>query len=388
MSGRKKIMMYSDKFGSHTTTFIYNDLQELSKNYDIKYLCTERGAASFNYSDVDVVPFRSSYLQKKTFAFREKWLSQMSFTNKPFAREANKLIDAYAPDLLHCNFGIEALRLIHNLNAKNSELPIVVSFLGYDASLCLQNKAYVKRLKRLAEQKNIYALSNCSFLKKNLESSGVFFRRHDVIYTGVDIIYFTRTASNTSSDKYIFLNLAVLSYRKGQEITLKAFRKFLDLVPDSHRYQLILAGGAEFEAEELKLKKLVGELNLTNQVRFTGWVSIAASKELLNSANAYLHHSRTDAGRTEGLPTVISEAMAMELPVVSTYHAAIPEQVEEGINGYLVAENDVEDFAKKMADITSWPYLKKNREKAIEKFSIDKRVKKLTAFYDQILNKN
>lgn len=51
----------------------------------------------------------------------------------------------------------------------------------------------------------------------------------------------------------------------------------------------------------------------------------------------------------EGHPWVIIEAMAAGLPVISTNHAAIPEAVEDGINGFLVKKNNPADILEKLS---------------------------------------
>jgi glycosyltransferase involved in cell wall biosynthesis len=50
-------------------------------------------------------------------------------------------------------------------------------------------------------------------------------------------------------------------------------------------------------------------------------------------------------GDMDGIPNVILEAMAMELPVVSTRHSGIPEAVDDGISGLLVPQRDVAALA-------------------------------------------
>ncbi len=377
--------MYSDKFGSPTTTFIYNDIINIAAQHEVEYLCVSKGNADFKYDKVNVIPFQRNTLTRKIHSFSEQFLNKMSFYNREFYKRVNDYIDNFRPDIIQCYFGIEALRLIDNLSEKNRSIPITINFLGYDASLYLSNRAYVKRLKQLASLSTNYAISNCNFLKQNLEKAGVQFKNHSILYTGVDTKFFSRNESNiVKQDKITFANIAVLSYRKGQEITLKAFSKFLHPQANPSRYKLVLGGGAEFEEDEIMLKQLATDLKLENNVSFLGWVSQEQSRKILQQSTVYVHHSRTHNGRTEGLPTIISEAMAMELPVISTYHAAIPEQIEDGVNGFLVNENDVEMYAQKMQEIISWPQLSANREKVIQLFSIDTRITKLLSLYSQI----
>jgi glycosyltransferase involved in cell wall biosynthesis len=55
------------------------------------------------------------------------------------------------------------------------------------------------------------------------------------------------------------------------------------------------------------------------------------------------------------------EAMAMELPILSTRHAGIPELVEHGVNGLLCEERDLETYSRQMEEIATWSSKPENR---------------------------
>ena len=76
-------------------------------------------------------------------------------------------------------------------------------------------------------------------------------------------------------------------------------------------------------------------------------------QELMREADIFLQHSMTDpdSGDEEGLPVAILEAMAHALPVVSTFHAGIPEAVEQGKTGFLFAEGDFAGMAQGIVDL-------------------------------------
>src|SRR5206468_12473545 len=92
---------------------------------------------------------------------------------------------------------------------------------------------------------------------------------------------------------------------------------------------------------------------------------------------------RTEAtSGTDNLRTVIMEAMAAGLRVVSTRVAGVPEMVADGQTGLLVSEGDVTGLASAMATIANDQNLARTlgtrgRQVAIEKFSIDKNVAQL-----------
>jgi colanic acid/amylovoran biosynthesis glycosyltransferase len=55
-------------------------------------------------------------------------------------------------------------------------------------------------------------------------------------------------------------------------------------------------------------------------------------------------------GDMEGLPVVMTEAMATGLPIVGTRHSGIPEAIRDGVNGRLVDERDVAGLAAALAE--------------------------------------
>jgi len=60
----------------------------------------------------------------------------------------------------------------------------------------------------------------------------------------------------------------------------------------------------------------------------------------------------------EGLPVVLMEAMACELPVVTTRIAAVPELVDDGRTGLLVTPGDVDTLAAALARLAADPALR------------------------------
>src|SRR5262249_54503221 len=63
-------------------------------------------------------------------------------------------------------------------------------------------------------------------------------------------------------------------------------------------------------------------------------------------------------GDRDGIPNVLVEAMAMGIPVVSTPVSAIPELVEDGVNGLLVPQRDAEALARALARLLEDPALR------------------------------
>ena len=86
-------------------------------------------------------------------------------------------------------------------------------------------------------------------------------------------------------------------------------------------------------------------LGVAERVRFLGLQPHDVVREKMARASVFLQHSVVDAeGNEEGLPIAIQEAMASGTVVISTYHAGIPDAVESGVDGLLVAEGDLDAY--------------------------------------------
>ena len=62
-----------------------------------------------------------------------------------------------------------------------------------------------------------------------------------------------------------------------------------------------------------------------------------------------------DRGLMEGIPIALMEAMAMKIPVVSTFHSGIPELIEDNCSGWLCHEKNAEEIAEKIIDAYNNP---------------------------------
>lgn len=90
---------------------------------------------------------------------------------------------------------------------------------------------------------------------------------------------------------------------------------------------------------------------------------------------------QTDEGDVDGIPNVICEAMAMQLPVISTSVSAIPEILEHEVNGLLLPPDDNQALVKAMAHLLDEPALRaqlggNGRQSMIETFDIERNVRR------------
>jgi colanic acid/amylovoran biosynthesis glycosyltransferase len=139
-----------------------------------------------------------------------------------------------------------------------------------------------------------------------------------------------------------------------------------------------------------ELRHRIEELGIASQVCILGWKSHPEIVEIMEASHVLLAPSITaDDGDEEGIPNVIKEAMAIGLPVVSTWHAGIPELVTDGVSGFLVPERDVSALADKIIALhdhpESWTELARaGRHKIEAEFEIGRLTEDLIGLYQLV----
>jgi glycosyltransferase involved in cell wall biosynthesis len=125
------------------------------------------------------------------------------------------------------------------------------------------------------------------------------------------------------------------------------------------------------------LEKLIMEENVADRVFLLGMRSQEEVKQELGDADLFVLPSIFDSvGASDILPTVITEAMASHLPVVSTTVAGIPEMVEHGVSGLLVEPGDESAMAAALATVAGDAELRRRigqagRARAEQLFTFD-----------------
>ena len=91
----------------------------------------------------------------------------------------------------------------------------------------------------------------------------------------------------------------------------------------------------------------------------------------------------------DNLPTVIMEAMAAGLPVVSTPTAGIPEMVQDQVTGILLPEHDPGQLARSLEALLANPSRlhslgRAGRQRAAERFAIEQSARRLRELFAQL----
>lgn len=132
---------------------------------------------------------------------------------------------------------------------------------------------------------------------------------------------------------------------KGLDVVIRAFAKLKNLA----NYKLIITGdGSELNS----LKKLAGELNISKQITFTGWVSKQDNYNLFKNADIYV----VPRWRPELTSMIVLEAMAFMVPYIVTAGTALAWQAANSALFYV--DEDSNGLTKRIEELAGNPSLR------------------------------
>src|SRR6266581_731436 len=195
------------------------------------------------------------------------------------------------------------------------------------------------------------------------------------VYNGLNLAEFGRT--DFSSTPPLIVAVGRLIAKKG----------FADLI---RACGLITEGGKPLQCEiigegplEQELRAQIEQLDLQNRAALSGAKLQREVRQRFAAASVFVLPSVVDPeGGIDNLPTVIMEAMATGLPVISTNIGGIPEMVVENETGFLVQPGDAAAMADAIQTVISDPALAQKMgragyERAQRLFSIERNVREL-----------
>ena len=164
---------------------------------------------------------------------------------------------------------------------------------------------------------------------------------------GIDASEFASGSPRTIPLQPHLLCVGRLAPEKGQALLLEAVAA-LKMQGCSVLLRLV-GDGPDRKWLEIR----AAELGITSNLEFNGWVSQERLVELYRETDLFVLPSLA-----EGIPTVLMEAMAMEIPCVAPCIAGIPELIQHGVDGMLFAVADVEDLNQQIQSLLKSPELR------------------------------
>jgi colanic acid/amylovoran biosynthesis glycosyltransferase len=285
-------------------------------------------------------------------------------------------------DAFHAHFGPtgdwwDFLTTSRLLDAEPDQ-PFVVSFYGHDASRMLREDP--DRYHRLFERADTVTVLS-EDMKGILEEAGCPPGKLRIQPLSVDTDFFDYQPRPDPGDGPVeVVTVARLVEKKGFRYALEALAEVGEDVDVRYR----VAGDGPLRED---LERRARELGVDDVVTFLGWQQQEEVRDLLEEAHVFLLPSVTsEDGDQEGTPTVLLEAQAQGVPVVTTRHAGIPEVVDEDGSALLVPPRDVGALAEALWEVVTspdrWDEMgKRGRRYVEERHSIPAAARRLEDIY-------
>lgn len=301
---------------------------------------------------------------------------------------AGKMVDVAINeqlDVLHVHYAIPHASVAYLakqiLKSKGIAMPFITTLHGTDITLIGKDPA----LKPVVEfsinnSDGVTAVSN--FLKDATYENFTIDKDIEVIYNFIDFNKFAKTDKDhfkkaiAPDDEKILVHISNFRSVKRAEDALYVFQKVVKEIPS----KLMMIGDGP---ERAKLEILCREIGLCDQIRFLG--KQGAIEELLSISDLFLLPSSNESFGLAAL-----EAMALEVPVVSSNAGGIPEVNVDGLTGYLCEIGDVDCMAQKAIHILSDPdrhaTFRANAFAQAQTFDVKKITPQYEALYERVIS--
>lgn len=244
-------------------------------------------------------------------------------------------------DAIHCEFGPMGRIMLEVIEAGIVSGPMSVAFYGYDITRETQ-KHGDRVYDRLFERASLL-LPNSRYLETRLLDAGAPPEKVRVHRLGIRLEDFPFVDRSGRAGPPVLLAVGRLVEKKGFEHLVRAMR----IAGGRNVFRARIVGDGPLRGS---LEDLVEDCGLSDRVEFLGWRTGPEVSGLMADADLFVAPSVTARdGDMEGMPLVITEAMATGLPTIGSRHSGIPEVVIDGDNGLIVEERDEQGLADALA---------------------------------------
>jgi len=286
--------------------------------------------------------------------------------------------------LLHAHFGPTGFSLLKLKNALN--LPLITTFYGYDMSSLPKLPQWQANYAELFSQGDLFLVEG-NHMKKDLVALGCPEDKIRIQHIAIDTEQFAfRPRLPKGDQEIVLLFCGRFTEKKGLIYALQAFANVHTKYPNI-RFRII--GDGELRPD---VEAYIDSNGLKDAVDLLGYQPQSAVAAEMACADIFVQPSVTAAsGDTEGgAPTILLEAQAAGVPVLSTLHADIPEVVVDGHSAFLSKEKDWEGLSANLIYLIEhqdqWKQFgKAGRHHVIENYDIRNEVLRLESIYNDLV---
>jgi glycosyltransferase involved in cell wall biosynthesis len=379
---------------AYSETFFTNKINGLEeKGYTVLVFVNSANATNFNISNTRLAPrltgsfFKvgiiSSFRLIGSFLFHFNKTKRLYLLDKKdnigFSQRIKNIISnshilPESLDWLHFGFGTMVFNrenVAHAIGAK-----MAVSFRGFDIGVYpLKNPDCYERLWNKVDK--IHVISND--IQDLLYTYG-FKDQADVIKItpAINTSLFKSDNKEFSGHENNFITIARLHWKKGLEYTLEALAL---LKKESIPFHYTIIGeGIEYE----RLKFAAYQLEIDDQITFTGKIGHEQIKNELQKADMYLQYSIQ-----EGFCNAVMEAQALGLLCIVSNAEGLSENVLNNETGWVVPKCNSKELANKIIEVMNLPQNKKQdiaknaKERVSKHFEIREQQQQFVEFYKE-----
>jgi colanic acid/amylovoran biosynthesis glycosyltransferase len=188
------------------------------------------------------------------------------------------------------------------------------------------------------------------------------------------------------------VQVATFNEKKGHDITIKAFIKALHTCP----HMTLTLVGKDSSGMRATLQSLVAGQELNHKIQFIDGIEYSNLYVFLKDYHVFIHPSKYGKHRDSegGAPIVLLDAQATGMPVLSTFHCDIPDEVLNGETGLLVKEDNADDLADAIRHFYDMDgpdyhaYCRNARRHIEEHYHAVQCASELKRAYEMLLNRN
>lgn len=334
-------------------------------------------------------PTRLDFLNENLFYHEVDFRSYALFEYPPYELAlASKMVSVVKNeglDLLHVHYAIPhasaAYMARQILLSQGIEVPVVTTLHGTDITLVGKDPSYEPVVTFSINQSNgVTAVSQD--LKKETFQSFKITNEIEVIPNFIDLEKFKKQKKDHFKKAICPEGEALVvhtsNFRKVKRIgdVVHIFANIHKEIPS----KLLMIGDGP---ERSKAEGMCRELGIGDAVRFLG--KLEAVEEVLSVADLFLMPSEKESFGLAAL-----EAMACEVPVISTNTGGLPELNVQGVTGFLSNVGDVEDMTRRslfVLDKNNLPKFKENALKRAKEFDISRILPLYESYYNKIMEK-
>jgi len=267
--------------------------------------------------------------------------------------------------------------------------PHIISFYGYDyEQLPALHPEWNRRYKILFEEADAFICEG-EYAASLLQSKGCPAEKIHIVHLGADIAKIPFFSRIKNPDELHLLQIAALTPKKGHKYTIKSFIQALEICPDM---TLTIVGPDKDGIKQDLLDELHDDKN-REKITFLDSIDFDHLYDFMENYQVFIHPSiHTEDHNSEGgAPVVLVDAQATGMPVISTYHCDIPEEVLNGETGVLVPEKDIAGLSKaiqffyEMDNDKYQKYSNSARKHVENEYNIKKTAESLRTIYQTVL---